>query len=224
MNKQTLINRYLILLLVFVAGLATVVFTVYKRTTAAHPDRFGFGRAAGTDEIRALDIDVRPDGRGLPAGSGSVEPGRLIYNSKCIACHGDGEKTESPLLGEALFLNYPVKNASGNGQESNKTSPQNGTSAKVKTAGGQTDSTPKTIGTYWPYATTIFDYVRRAMPYNAPGSLTDQEVYHLTAYLLYRNRIISAQTVINEKSLPKIVMPAKEKYVEDDREGGTELK
>jgi len=227
MNKQTLINRYSILLLVFVVGVIALVFTVFKRTNAPHPERFGFGRAARADEIRVLDIDVRPDGRGLPAGTGSVEPGRLIYNSKCIACHGDGEKTESPLPGEALFVNDPVKSATKHPAENavvHKSSPQNGQSSKVKTGAAQTDRMPKTIGTYWPYATTIFDYVRRAMPYNAPGSLTNQEVYHLTAYLLYRNRIISAHTVINEKSLPGIVMPAKEKYVEDDREGGTELK
>jgi mono/diheme cytochrome c family protein len=193
MDKRIKINPYLVTLLFFAAaGLAVVAITM-KRSGAGAPDKFGIGRRARPDEIRLLDIDVRPDGKGLPAGSGNVESGKLIYNAKCVACHGKGEKTEDPLPGEALFVNFPA---------------------------GKT----KTIGTYWPYATTIFDYVRRAMPYSAPGSLTNQEVYHLTAYLLYRNHIISAQTVINEKSLPGIVMPAKKRYVDDDREGGDQIR
>jgi len=82
----------------------------------------------------------------------------------------------------------------------------------------------KTIGNYWPYSTTIFDYVRRAMPFNAPGSLTDNEVYSLTAYLLHENRIIDSNLVINSVSLPRIIMPAKKMYVTDDRCGGAEIK
>jgi hypothetical protein len=209
MNRRTLVSRYVITLLFFVIAAVLIVLVSLRRTELSHPKKFGIGRPARPDDIKALDIDVMPDGRGLPVGSGSVEPGRLIYNSKCAACHGNGEKTESPLPGEPLFVAYATD------EPSNK---------NHKALAGKRDKTPKTIGTYWPYATTIFDYVRRAMPYNAPGSLTDQEVYHLTAYLLYRNRIIPAQTVINERSLPKIVMPAKKMYVEDDREGGKELK
>jgi S-disulfanyl-L-cysteine oxidoreductase SoxD len=82
----------------------------------------------------------------------------------------------------------------------------------------------KTIGNYWPYATTIFDYVRRAMPYNAPGSLTNEEVYHLTAFLLWQNKIIDSTKVIDARSLPAVVMPARFLYVEDDRHGGNEIK
>jgi len=204
MNNRALINRYVITLLFFVISAVVIVVTSLKRTKASYPEKFGIGRAASAAEISALDIDVRPDGKGLPVGSGDIAAGKLVYNTKCLACHGDGKKTEVKLPGEPLFVDYAE--------------------FKNNTAGQQADKSPKTIGTYWPYATTIFDYVRRAMPYNAPGSLSNQEVYHLTAYLLYRNHIISSGTVITEKSLPKIVMPAREKYVEDDREGGTALK
>jgi len=82
----------------------------------------------------------------------------------------------------------------------------------------------KTIGNYWPYATTIFDYIRRAMPFNAPGSLSDEEVYHLTAFLLWQNKIIDSTKVIDAHSLPAIVMPARSQYVNDDRQGGNEIK
>lgn len=82
----------------------------------------------------------------------------------------------------------------------------------------------KAIGNYWPYATTIFDYIRRAMPYNAPGSLTNEEVYDLTAFLLWRNKIIDSTTIIDAKTLPAIVMPAKALYIDDDRRGGNEVR
>lgn len=212
MNNRALINRYVITLLFFVISAVVIIVTSIKRTNTDHPDKFGFGKPASADEIRAMDIDVRPDGKGLPAGSGNVAAGQLIYHAKCLACHGNGDQTEEKLPGELLFLNDPA----AKGKLTAK--------AGRKTTDDKSDKAPKTIGTYWPYATTIFDYVRRAMPYNAPGSLSNQEVYHLTAYLLYRNHIISSNTMITEKSLPKIVMPAKSKYVEDDREGGTVLR
>lgn len=82
----------------------------------------------------------------------------------------------------------------------------------------------KTIGNYWPYATTVFDYIRRAMPFNAPGSLSNAEVYSLTAFLLYRNDVIDSSLQLNAANLPKIVMPAKQYYVDDDRRGGNEVK
>lgn len=82
----------------------------------------------------------------------------------------------------------------------------------------------KTIGNYWPWSTTIFDYIRRTMPFNLPGSLDDDEVYSLTAYLLYRSKIIDSSKIINAKSLPKVVMPAQQYYVNDDRQGGPEIR
>lgn len=82
----------------------------------------------------------------------------------------------------------------------------------------------KTIGNYWPYATTVFDYIRRAMPFNAPGSLSNEEVYSLTAFLLYRNEVIDSTVLLNAVNLPQIVMPAKKYYVDDDRRGGNEVR
>ncbi len=155
---------------------------------ATWPEKFGIGRPADKSFIARWDIDVRPDGKGLPIGEGRAKNGAAVYAAKCASCHGI------------------------NGYE--------GPEDKLVT-----DSTGRnTIGNYWPYATTIFDYVRRAMPFNAPGSLTDQEVYDITAYLLYLNGIIEEEYAINEKTLPQIEMPARKRYVLDDRRGGLEIR
>jgi len=161
--------------------------------TAHFPRSFGLGRVATPDEIKKLDIDVRPDGKGLPTGSGISTKGKSIFEAKCTPCHGVG----------------------GVG------GPNGSLVTSVPAAGKRPE---RTIGNYWPYATTIFDYVRRAMPFNAPGSLTNEEVYHLTAYLLHANKIIDETTVIDAKSLPKVVMPAQKLFIPDDRKGGPEIK
>ncbi|EHQ28903.1 c-type cytochrome [Mucilaginibacter paludis] len=166
------------------------------RDTIRHTPRFGFGRIATEAEIAKWDIDVRPDGKGLPAGEGDAAKGKAIYALKCIACHGaTGEEVPGVKLPAPALVSD--------------------TSAK---------SRPKTIGNYWPYATTLFDYMRRTMPYNLPGSLTDNEVYSLTAYLLSANKIIKPETVMNAQTLPRIVMPARKLFVTDDRKGGPEIK
>jgi cytochrome c len=176
------------------ACVIVIVLLIVRPSPASAPERhFGFGRAPEPQEIQRLDIDVRPDGKGLPAGRGTAKAGLLIYNEKCLACHGNGEPSVIKLPGGELFSKHPTD--------------------KVKN-----------IGNYWPYATTIFDYVRRAMPYNAPGSLTNQEVYDLTAYLLFANGIIQENFVVDQKSLPAVVMPAKSKFVNDDRTGGNTLR
>ena len=167
--------------------------------SAAPPDRFGFGRAASTAEIAAWDIDVGPDGTGLPAGSGTARTGAPVYAAKCAACHGRSG-TEGPmdrLVGRDPREGFPFGKARG---------------------------FVPTIGNYWPYATTIYDYVRRAMPLNAPGSLEPDEVYGLAAWLLWRNEIIADTTVIDRTSLPGIVMPARIRFVLDDRKGGPEVR
>lgn len=160
------------------------------------PEKFGFGRVVSKQEITRWDIDVRPDGTGLPPGNGTALLGKTLYAAKCAACHAaDGREIKGiKLPGPPLVSD---------------------TSARSK---------PKTIGNYWPYATTLFDYLRRTMPYNAPGSLTDREVYSLTAYLLHANRIIGQDAVIDAKSLPLIVMPARKLFVKDSRHGGNEVK
>lgn len=153
------------------------------------PSRFCFGRPATAAQIAAIDIDVRPDGQGLPPGSGTVPEGRAIYAAKCASCHG-ATGVEGP-------YNRLVSSDT---------------------------SKAKAIGNYWPYATTLFDYIRRAMPFNAPGSLSNDEVYHLTAYLLHANGLVAADIVMNAANLPKVVMPAKDLFVPDDRTGGAEIR
>jgi S-disulfanyl-L-cysteine oxidoreductase SoxD len=155
------------------------------------PASFGFGHTATPQEITAMDISIRPDGRGLPPGSGTAAAGKTIYAIKCAACHGK-TGTEGPY-------------------------------ARLIAPMGDTTKA-KTIGNYWPYATTIFDYTRRAMPYNAPGSLSDAEVYSLTAFLLAANKIIDSSTVVDAQSLPLVKMPAHDLYVPDDRRGGPEVR
>ena len=156
------------------------------------PARFGIGRPATPAEISALDIDVGPDGAGLPPGRGTAADGAPIYAARCAACHGKTGK-EGP--NDTLVGRLPDDAF---------------TFARDPRA-------PKTIGSYWPYATTIFDYVRRAMPPDAPGSLKDHEVYGLVAYLLTLNDLIPADAVIDAASLPKVKMPAHDRFVPDTR-------
>ena len=162
--------------------------------TTQWPASFGFGKPAAPQQIAAWDIDVRPDGVGLPVGSGTVAQGKAIYLAKCGACHGSAEKVVP-----GVKLPAPVL-------VSDSTS-------KVKA-----------IGNYWPYASTVFDYIRRSMPYNLPGSLTNNEVYSVTAYLLSANKIIKSDAALNANTLPKIVMPAQKLFITDDRMGGPEVR
>ena len=165
------------------------------------PAHFGVGRSATAAEIARIDIDVRADGHGLPAGEGTASTGAKIYAAKCVACHGkngEGLRSGTLQLGPALIGRNP-----GDAFDFNTSVRKEGT---------------KTIGNYWPYATTIFDYVRRAMPYDRPGSLSNAEVYAVTAYLLARNQLIDSNTVISARTLPQVMMPSRNKFVRDDRE------
>ena len=173
-------------------GNSLVADQTVKPDTLGWPARFGLGRPATAKEIAVVDIDVRPDGTGLPAGSGTVSAGKALYAAKCTVCHG-ATGTESATLGGRLV-------------------------APSLTA------REKAIGNYWPYATTLFDYIRRAMPLTTPGSLSNDEAYSLTAFLLQVNKIIDSTMVINAKTLPKIVMPAQKFFVPDDRKGGREVR
>ena len=154
--------------------------------------RLGIGRPATPAEIAALDIDVGPDGAGLPPGRGTSADGAPIYAARCAGCHGKTGK-EGPndvLVGRQPGDAFPF---------------------------ARDPRAPKTIGSYWPYATTVFDYIRRAMPPDAPGSLGDDEVYGLVAYLLFLNELIPADAVIDAASLPKVKMPARDHFVPDTR-------
>jgi S-disulfanyl-L-cysteine oxidoreductase SoxD len=163
------------------------------KEAAKEPATFGIGRPATPAEIAALDIDIGPDGVGLPPGRGTAAEGAPIYAVRCAACHGK-TGTEGPndvLVGRLPDDTFPF---------------------------ARDPQTPKTIGNYWPYATTVFDYIRRAMPLDAPGSLKDDEVYGLVAYLLVRNDLVPADAVIDATSLPKVKMPARDHFVPDERE------
>jgi cytochrome c len=178
-----------------VAGTLTLIPAVapaQTKTPPKPPASFGIGRPATAAEIAALDIDVGPDGAGLPPGRGTSADGAPIYGTRCAACHGKTGK-EGPndvLVGRIPGDAFPF--------------------AKDPRA-------PKTIGSYWPYATTVFDYIRRAMPPDRPGSLHDDEVYALVAFLLAQNELIPPDAVIDAASLPKVRMPAHDHFVPDTR-------
>jgi S-disulfanyl-L-cysteine oxidoreductase SoxD len=143
----------------------------------------GLGVPATPEQIAGWDISIGPAGEGLPAGSGNAEAGERVYQQKCLACHG----------------------VEGAGQPNDRLAGGHGT---------LTDAAPvRTVGSYWPYATTIFDYVRRAMPYQQPQSLTADEVYAVTAYLLYINDIIGPQDEMDAETLPAVVMPNRDNFV-----------
>jgi len=165
---------------------AAVALVILFAALPAHCEdkRYGFGHAPSAAQIAAFDIDVRPDGQGLPPGHGSVQDGAAIFAAKCASCHG--EKGE---------LVQPTGNALAGGQ---------GTLASPKPL--------KTVGSYWPYASTLFDFVRRAMPFNAPQSLSNDELYAVTAYVLSLNGIVSDDAVLDAATLPRIKMPNRDGF------------
>jgi cytochrome c len=147
---------------------------------------FGFGRPATPADLQNIDIDVRPDGQGLPAGGGTAADGEPIFAARCAGCHGaSGEGTPA---GPRLVDSTPF----------------------------QAGTTPATIGNYWPYATTVWDYIHRAMPYDSPGSLSPDEVYALTAYLLAQNEIIGPSDRMDARTLPAVKMPNQPNFTSPD--------
>lgn len=146
---------------------------------------YDFGRPPTQDEIELWDIDVRPDGKGLPQGGGTVAQGKVVFEENCAACHG------------------------ANGQDG----------IKDKLVGGQgsltSDKPLKTVGSFWPYATTLFDYIHRAMPYQAPGSLEVDDTYAVAAYILSLNGILAADGKLDKQSLPTIKMPNRDGFIPD---------
>jgi len=146
----------------------------------AGPD---LGRPLSDAEIAVIDIDIAPDGDGLPKGKGTVADGIDIYMEKCAACHGArGEGATAPALAGGL-------------------------------GSLDTKAPVKTVGSFWPHATTLFDYIRRAMPYDRPMTLTNDETYALTAYVLWLNDIVGRKEVLNAQSLPKVRMPNRDGFV-----------
>ena len=156
----------------------------------SHP-RYGFGAAVDQQEL-AKFFSIPADGTGLPPGSGTPAAGAKVFADNCAACHG--EKGEG----------NPAKGIGGD-----------------KLLGGRgslASATPvKTVESYWPYATTLFDYVKRAMPFSAPGSLSDNDVYAVVAYILSEAKIIKPTDTMNATTLPKVVMPNRDGFVPDPR-------
>lgn len=150
--------------------------------------QFGVGRRVSADEIAARDITVFPTGAGLPAGQGSAVDGALVYQTQCAVCHGD--------RGQGHGFYPPL----------------------VGGIGSLTSKAPQlTVGSYWPYATTVFDYTRRAMPYEAAGTLSANETYAVTAYLLFLNGIVGEHDVLDQDSLPRVNMPNRDGFVDAPR-------
>lgn len=170
--------------------------TANASPVARRPERFGIGHPATAAQLALVDIDVNPAGVGLPAGQGTWAQGAPIYAQKCALCHGargEGQGPYPKLIGAEPRQGFPF---------------------------GTDPNIPKTIGNYWPYATTVYDYVHRAMPFNAPGSLKPNEVYALVAFLLAENAVIPKNAVMNATTLPAVQMPARTHFVPDDRRGG----
>jgi cytochrome c len=163
---------------------------VASRDVAKTHPRLGLGRPALPEEIKAWDTDVRPDGQGLPVGKGTVKEGDVLFQERCASCHGE--------FGEGAGR-WPVL-AGGQGSL-------------------QADRPDKTIGSFWPDLSTVFDYIRRAMPFGNAQSLTNDEAYALTAYLLSLNDIVKDENFeLNEKNFTSIKMPNASGFRDDDRE------
>jgi cytochrome c len=156
--------------------------------TLGQGQQYKLGRPATAEEVRELDISVAPDGSGLPNGHGTVNQGRQIYQNLCANCHGD--------RGQGLSQ-YPA------------------------VAGGQgtlkSNNPVRTVGSYWPYATSVWDYIHRKMPYARPGTLTPDETYAVTAFILYLSGIVDEKADLTEKTLPKVKMPNRDGFVPDPR-------
>lgn len=181
-------------------GLSLARCTPSDASQAGAPKRYrSIGRDATSREIRAWDIDVNPSGAGLPSGRGTYARGVDVYAKQCASCHG----------------------AKGEGMPG---SPRLvGTDPKDFSFATDTKAV-KTIGNYWPYSTTLFDYINRAMPFLTPGTMSADEVYSVTAYLLAENGIIGRDAVMNASSLPRVKMPGRDRFVLDDRKGGPGFK
>lgn len=155
---------------------------------AALAESPNLGKVVSPEEIASWDVSIGPDGVGLPPGSGTPQQGEQVFVAKCLACHGE----------------------KGAGKPNDRL------------VGGQELLAPgqapvKTVGNFWPYATTVFDYVRRAMPLNEPKSLRDDEVYAVVAYLLWQNGVIGENDIIDAKTLPAVRMPNRDGFVHFSR-------
>jgi cytochrome c len=170
---------------------AVLVLAPAALAQQGYPPRFDFGATVTPSDLEHV-FAIAPDGRGLPPGKGSYAEGRKIYENSCVGCHGD------------KLQGVPTAGLGGD-----------------KLIGGRgtlaTEAPVKTVESYWPYATTLFDYVKRAMPLNAPGSLTDEQVYAVVAFILGEANIVPKTAVLDAKSLAAVQMPNRDGFVRDPR-------
>jgi len=162
--------------------LLALAATAARAEPPQDPVNYGIGRTPTDAEIAAWNIDVRADGQGLPPGHGSVAEGEALFAERCQSCHLDGG-TKALAPGLDILV------------------------GRTGTLKGRAPG--KTIGTYWPFATTLFDFIRRAMPFNAPQSLSNDEVYAASAYVFYLNHLVPADAVLDAQTLPAIPMPGR---------------
>jgi cytochrome c len=181
------------------AGAATAaasILTLGLVHAQGYPNTFQFGQPATEQDIAAIAIAIPTDGKGLPPGRGDYARGKQVYETACAACHG------ADLMGVANIPNMP-------------------TGASLRLIGGRgTLTSPEAVATvesYWPYATTLFDYIRRAMPFAAPGSLSADEIYAVCAYILAEAKIIDNATVLDAQTLPRVEMPNRNGFIPDPR-------
>jgi S-disulfanyl-L-cysteine oxidoreductase SoxD len=180
-------------------GLLAAALTILAPAIAraqGYPSKFDFGAPASSQDIASVAIAVAPDGKNLPAGKGDYAAGKRVYETACSGCHG------ANLQGVAGLPNMPDGPA-------------------LRLIGGRgtlaTKNPVMTVESYWPYATTLFDYVRRAMPYTAPGSLTADEIYAVSAYILAEGNIIDKAMVLDAQTLPRVQMPNRDGFIPDPR-------
>lgn len=184
-------------------GEPTSSWTSMSSTAARSPSgelgRYGFGSPASAVDIAMWDIDISPDGAGLPSGRSTVTEGLKIYQTKCMACHGP-TGTEGPfdvLAGRVPGDEFPF---------------------------AEDRSLRSTVGSYWPFATTLFDYTRRSMPFDFPGSLSDEEVYGVVGAMLFLNDLLPEDAVVDSATVVEIIMPARDRFIPDDRTGGPNIR
>ncbi len=178
-------------LIIFACSATVLSVSTFSATAWDTPESYGFGRPPTSSEVTAWNITIMPDGTGLPPGHGTVAKGAAIYSTKCAACHG---RTGSEGPFETLV----------------------GTQSLAEEINAH-EMPKRTIGNTWFSAPVLFDYVRRAMPFNDPGSLTTDELYSLTGWLLYRNGLFNENQTVDAKTLSKVKMPASRIFVEDPR-------
>jgi mono/diheme cytochrome c family protein len=171
--------------------LASILWTTVLAIGVAHGESPNLGKPITPADLAEWDIDIEPSGAGLPPGSGTAAQGAAIFADNCALCHGDGGKG-------GVFLG--------------KGAPAAPALVEDKKINGIDESTT-TIANYWPYATTLFDYIRRAMPWTQPRSLSDTDVYALTAYILAQNKLIDAGLTVDAQTLPKVQMPNRDGFI-----------